>query len=71
VAEKLLPDKAKELTRDLAMFTNEATSDKPRRKWWELSLEGIKKPCAAVGEIGKTVNGLAEKIGPFLILLDK
>jgi len=39
----------------------------PRRKWYELSLEGIKEAALAVGEIAKPIVDTVAKLGPLLI----
>lgn len=63
-----LPDaQAKEAARDLETLTGEATSSSPRRRWWELSIEGLKKAAQDVGEIGKPVLELASQIVPLLL----
>jgi hypothetical protein len=55
MAEKLPEEKAKQVVNDLQSLTNEATSKKPRRQWWELSAKGVKEAAQAVGEVGKVV----------------
>ena len=67
VAEALPSDKAKQLAQDLSTFTSEVTSENPRHKWWELSLEGIKEAALAAGEVGKTALDLAAKVAPLLL----
>jgi hypothetical protein len=37
-----------------------------RKKWWELSLDGIKEAAEAVGVIGKTALELAAKVPSLL-----
>jgi len=45
-----MPDnKAKEITKDLEILANEAVKDEPRRKWYELSGEGLIEAANAVG----------------------
>jgi hypothetical protein len=57
--EKMVADmpeeKAKEVSRDLQTLVTEATSDKPRRKWYTLSGEGLIEAARAVGSLGKPV----------------
>lgn len=49
---KALPDeKQREVAQDLKTFTDEATSQSPRRKWYELSAEGLVEAAKAVGEV--------------------
>lgn len=41
LSAQLPQDKAREVARDLETLTNEATSSSPRRKWYELSANGL------------------------------
>ena len=66
VAEKLPEEKAAEVADDLERFTDEVTKDNPRRKWWELSAEGIREAAESVGTAGTTAIGLLEKLGGLL-----
>jgi hypothetical protein len=62
MSEKLSEEQAEKIVRDLETLTAEAISKKPRRKWWELSVEGLKEAAKNVGEIGKPVLELATHI---------
>lgn len=62
MSEKLSQEEAKQAARDLETLMAEATSEKPRRKWWELSIDGLKEAARNVGEIGKPVLELATRI---------
>ena len=42
-------------TNDMLPLTNEIPSENPRRRGWELSVEGLKEAASAVGGIGKPV----------------
>jgi gas vesicle protein len=66
IAEKLPPDSAEQLANDVETFTKEVTSPKPRKKFWELSLEGIKDASNAVGVVGTQAFDLAAKIAQLL-----
>ena len=48
-------DEAKEVVRDMDSLIDEAISDKPRRKWYELSAEGLIDAAKSVGTVGKPV----------------
>jgi uncharacterized protein YjbI with pentapeptide repeats len=51
-----MPDeKAKEIAGDLQTLVDEAGKDEPRRKWYELSGEGLIEAAKAVGSLGKPV----------------
>jgi len=50
---KLDAESAKEVSDAVATLTKEMVREKPRRSWWELSLDTIKSVASAAGEIGK------------------
>ena len=62
VAEKLPEEKAAEVADDLERFRDEVTKDNPRRKWWELSAEGIREAAESVGAAGTTTISVLEKV---------
>lgn len=66
MCEGLPEEKAEQVADDLQTLTKEATKEKPRKKWWELSVEGIKEAAESVGEIGKTTLLLLTDLVPFL-----
>jgi hypothetical protein len=51
----LPPEKQKETARDLAALAQEAVSPTPRRKWYELSAEGLLEAARTVGEMAAPV----------------
>jgi hypothetical protein len=59
---------AERVVNDLQTLSNEAVSPAPRRKWWQLSAEGLVEAAKAVGEAGKTVLDWVPKV---LTILDK
>jgi hypothetical protein len=61
------PEKIKEMGDDLMTLSNEMTKAEPRRKWYELSLEGIKSAALAVGEIAKPIVDTVTTLGSLLI----
>lgn len=61
------PENAEGIANDLQTLTAEATSQSPRKRHLEFSLEGIKEAAAAVGDIGKTAIGLVTQLAPLLI----
>ncbi|HLP44801.1 MAG TPA: COR domain-containing protein [Candidatus Kapabacteria bacterium] len=63
---QLPKEKAEEIVNDLQTFMNEAISKKPRKKWWELSANGIKEAASTVGSIGISVLKNMDKIIPIL-----
>ncbi|NOZ68065.1 MAG: hypothetical protein GXP46_02155 [Deferribacteres bacterium] len=56
LAKELPSDNAEKLTRDLDNLTSEALSAKPRRKWYELSAEGILEAAKAVANVTESVT---------------
>ena len=62
VAEKLAEEDAAEVADDLERFTDEATKDNPKRKWWALSAEGIREAAESVGTAGTTAISVLEKV---------
>jgi len=66
IAKELPPEKAEEAAADLETLTQEATKEKPRRRWWELSAEGIIDAAKSVGQVGVTAIALIEKLLPLL-----
>jgi len=67
---KHLPeDRAEEAARDLETLTDEAASGKPRRKWYELSAEGLMDAAKAVGKVAEPVVATVTKILPLLAAL--
>ncbi|HNF93721.1 MAG TPA: hypothetical protein PLQ75_03635, partial [Anaerolineales bacterium] len=64
----LIEEEAKEdVTRDLNVLIEEAVKVAPRRKWYELSAEGLIKAAETVGKVGKPVIELAGKIVAILL----
>jgi len=51
-------ESAEQVARDLETLTSEAISKTPRRKWWQLSANGLKKAAENVGKIGLPVLNL-------------
>jgi len=60
---KLLPEeKQREVAQDLKTLTDEATSSSPRKKWYELSAEGLIEAAKAVGEAATPVITAAKAV---------
>ncbi|NPA06734.1 MAG: hypothetical protein GXO54_04940, partial [Chloroflexi bacterium] len=58
----LPPERREEVQDDLARLQEELQKPKPRRKWYSVSLEGLKDAAKTVGEIGLPVLRLADQI---------
>jgi hypothetical protein len=65
MATRLPPDRAREVARDLEVLTTEALSPTPQKKWWKLSVEGLKEAAKAVGEIATPVLASVAKVVAF------
>jgi hypothetical protein len=61
------PEKTKGMADDLKVLSDEVAKPQPRRKWYELSLEGIKEAAEAIGEIGKPVLDTVARLLPLLV----
>jgi hypothetical protein len=69
MSEELSAEEAEQAARDLETLTAEATSSKPRRQWWQLSIEGLEQAAKNVGKVGVPVLTLAVKIGDGIPIL--
>lgn len=64
---KHLPEaKQREVAQDLKTLTDEALSESPRRKWYELSAGGLIEAAKTVGEIAAPVIATAKAVMTFL-----
>lgn len=64
---KHLPEtEQKQVAQDLKVLTDEALSETPRRKWYELSADGLIEAAKAVGEIALPVITTAKAVLAFL-----
>ena len=59
-------DAAKQVADDLETLTKELARAEPRKKWWQLSVAGIKDAATAVGAIGKPVVETVKLLLPLL-----
>lgn len=66
MSERLPEEEAQRVARALQTLTAEATSQTPDRRWWEVSVDGLKKAAANIGEIGKPVLEIATHIAAIL-----
>jgi hypothetical protein len=55
VAEKLPQERAEEAVKDYETLAAEAVKAEPRRKWYQLSVEGLKEAATTVGAFGEPV----------------
>lgn len=66
MSERLPEEEAQRVARALETLTAEATSQTSDRRWWEVSVDGLKKAAANIGEIGKPVLEIATRIAAIL-----
>lgn len=64
--EPLPKKQAEQVANDLQILINEATSEMPRRKWWELSVQGIKEAAKNNGQDNISVLATLDTIIPIL-----
>lgn len=63
----LSQEKAREAARDLETLTSEALSDKPRRKWYKLSAQGLIDAAKTVGQVAAPVISIIGSLLPLLV----
>lgn len=68
-AAEAAPDEVGAMASDAEVLSKEIASGNPRRKWYELSLQGIKDAAEALGEVGKPILETAGKLLPLLAAL--
>ena len=68
-APKDKSDEAEAMARDAESLVKEVASSKPRRRWYEVSLEGLKQAAINIGEIADPVLNIVTKLMPLLLPL--
>jgi hypothetical protein len=66
-ASKVDPKTAKQMGDDLEALSKEMANSPPRKKWYELSLDGLKEAAQAIGEIGKPILETIAKLRPLIL----
>ncbi len=66
ISKNIPKENAESMARDVESLSKEVTSSKPRRKWYEMSIEGLKDAARAVGEVGKPILVTTAKLLPLL-----
>lgn len=59
---------AQAMVRDAEALIKETASAKPRKKWYELSIEGLKEAAESLGSVASPVLAIVEKIAGCLLL---
>lgn len=67
MSKQLPTEQARVVASDLATLSQEAVSEKPRQKWWELSADGLKEAAKAVAGIGPSVIEAVGQVVKFLV----
>lgn len=60
-------DEAKAMARDTEALVKEATSSKPRHRWYAVSLKGLKQAAINIGEVADPVLNIVMKLTPLLL----
>ena len=55
-------EKAEEAADDLEKLVEEATKDKPNKKWYSVSIEGLIAAAENLDKLGEPVIGLSKKV---------
>lgn len=66
IIEHLPEDEGEDVAEDLDSLINQAAHEKPKQKWWSVSIDGLSKAAEKTGEIGAPVLELVSKIVPIL-----
>jgi hypothetical protein len=66
VIENLPQDEAQDVVEDLDTLIDQATREKPKRKWWSVSIDGLSKAAEKLGKIGMPILEIIGKIVPLL-----
>jgi len=66
MTQKMSKEQAEDAAEDLKNLVEQAAREKPKRKWWSVSVEGLTQAAKNIGEIGKPVLDILERIVPIL-----
>lgn len=61
-------EKTNDLVENLEKLVAETHRQSPDKKWYELSLQGIKDAATAIGEIGKPILNTLAALKPLLLI---
>ena len=56
-----------QVSADVEAIVDETTRAEPRRRWYEVSLSGLKEAAEAVGDLGKPVLETVARLTPLLL----
>jgi hypothetical protein len=60
-------NEAETMARDTESLIKEVTSSKPRRRWYEISLDGLEQAAINLGKIADPVLNIVKKLTPLLL----
>ncbi|RRS10493.1 hypothetical protein EAG18_00200 [Pseudoalteromonas sp. J010] len=66
ISQEVNPSTAKKLARNAQSISDEITSEEPDKRWFELSLTGIKECAETLGSIANPILNIAQKLAPLL-----
>jgi len=69
VSKDMPAAKAQQMASDAETLVKEVSSPAPRKKWYQLSIEGLQEAAKAVGEIGKPILETTAKLLPLIVSL--
>ena len=67
VAPQIETKTAEKLGKNVEALSKEVASTEPDRRWYEVSLSGLKEAAVAVGELGKPILETISKLTPLLL----
>ena len=67
MAQKMSKEQAEEVADDMKRLADEATKPAPNKKWYSVSIDGLKQAAQNLGEIGEPVLKLAAKVSALLM----
>lgn len=66
MAKQMEAAKSEAAARDLETLVTEATSSQPRRKWWEMSIDGLVEAAKTLGQVASPVIATASQVAKLL-----
>jgi hypothetical protein len=66
MTQEMPKEQAEDAADDLQKLVEQATSEKPKRKWWSVSVDGLTQAAKNVGKIGEPVLAILERLVPIL-----
>jgi hypothetical protein len=67
ISHKLDRNALESMTSDVKTLSQEVALQNPRRKWFEMSLDGLKEAAEAVGEVASPILATVKKLIPLLL----